>query len=116
MGGFFCAAVKSRGAVHYMVRRRTDAKEAGCMIVTLSRTEFDTLIKEPYGVLATYLAYRFLQEQAGRAAVSQYAIYTMTPLSRTTVKRAWRRLTNLGMIHPKKLKGGSGNDHEAQGR
>lgn len=75
------------------------------MCVTLDRSTYNTLIQEPFGVLATFLAYQFIRQETGKEVVSMYSIYKATGMGHTTVRRAYKRLQALGLV---RLGGGRG--------
>lgn len=68
------------------------------MTVSVDRNTFDVLMQEPFGVLATYLAYQFIRRETGRDTVSMYSIYKTTGMGHTTVRRAYKRLKALGLV------------------
>lgn len=68
------------------------------MTAAIDRKTFDLLIQEPFGVLATFLAYQLIQQETGKDTVSMYSIYKTTGMGHTTVRRAYKRLQELGLL------------------
>lgn len=68
------------------------------MTAAVDRNTFDVLMQEPFGVLATYLAYQFIRQETGKDTVSMYSIYKTTGMGHTTVRRAYKRLQEMGLV------------------